>query len=636
MYLDNNNPNNDNNIPTSPENGFSKSDILIRDFSCWISNLAKYWYIIAICVVLLGCILFCYRFFFIPKVYTSSCSLMRHDVYDLRRSDLPKEYNPFRLNDILLMVKSYKNLHETAKRLNLKFNQNAMFNTFAVTPEKKSNYFVIRAVSRTPEQAAKLANTLAQVFIDDYKNAISRTLLSSIDDRKRNIARLKNEISELKRRSNDIYLDILTKRVDDLAQRMKKIPPEVVKYSETYSSGAQQLTEAKFALENLRQKYTEKNPRVQNQILLVKHLEDEARKKQETQGKVVTGPNPEYLDLQSQLNLAKAELNEANNALKSNSDIMLGINNELLSVFSPQMNSYREQINVKNSDLSSEENSLKNLNDFLNGSYLDISIQEEAKIPNSPLPRKVMLFTFVGVMAGGIIGFFIVMAIEAFNLTIRSRTDIEQALHINYLGNIPIFSTDNRAEYYSALQEAVSAGKNFLKDAQRPLIVLVAPINDPDGTTSHLYQEIFEILYVKENLNYKFIRNLEEHELGDKSQHLINDVIYGISDELPTPDAAGALYFNLNDLAFVSPPTTTQLNNFRKIMSNFDIIIWEVFDPQKHWQLFLELYDFANIFVLPAKYRQTSKLEVAKLLERILPARLPKFFAMIYDSDKQK
>ena len=43
MYLDNNNPNNDNNIPTSAENGFSKSDILIRDFSCWISNLAKYW-----------------------------------------------------------------------------------------------------------------------------------------------------------------------------------------------------------------------------------------------------------------------------------------------------------------------------------------------------------------------------------------------------------------------------------------------------------------------------------------------------------------------------------------------------------------------------------------------------------------
>ncbi|MEG2076542.1 MAG: hypothetical protein RRY34_08570, partial [Victivallaceae bacterium] len=496
MYLDNNNQNNDNNIPTSPNDSFSKSDILVRDFSCWITNLKKYWYIIAVCVIAMSGTLFCYRFFFVPKVYTSSCSLIRHDVYDLRRSDLPKEYSPFRINDILLMVKSYKNLHETAKRLNLKFNQNAMFNSFEVVPEKKSNYFVIRAVSRTPEQAAKLANTLSLVFIDDYKNAISRTLRSSIDDHKRNIARLKNEISELKRRSNDIYLDILIKRADDLEQRMEKVPAEIVKYSETYSSGDQQLAEAKFTLETLRQKYTEKNPMVQNQILLVKHLEDEARKTQETQGKVVTGPNQEYLDLQMKLNLAKAELNEAKAALKDNSDLMLGINNDLLSVFSPQMNSYREQLNAKSDDLTAEESSLKNLNDFLNGSYLDVSIQEEAKIPSSSLPRKVMLFTFVGVVVGGIIGFFIVMAIEAFNLTIRSKVDIVRALHINYLGNIPLFSSNDRAEYYSALQEAVSAGKLFLADASRPLIVLVAPVSSSVESAQHLYQEIFDILYV--------------------------------------------------------------------------------------------------------------------------------------------
>ena len=144
---------------------------------------------------------------------------------------------------------------------------------------------------------------------------------------------------------------------------------------------------------------------------------------------------------------------------------------------------------------------------------------------------------------------------------------------------------------------------------------------------------MLEILTVKENLSYKIIRNISEEELAGKSKFLINDLLYGLEDALPEARDVQDLYFKLDDLAFLAPPSAQQLARLRNLMSRYDVVFWECFPPEKHWQMFADLFDFSDMLVIPVRYNKSSKLYVARTIGKLRGQR-DKIFALLYDVKK--
>ncbi len=619
---------------------FSKADIFLRDISCWYEAVLHRWWMILVLAVLFASAAFVYRFFCIPKSFSSSCALIRQEVADVRHSDLPINYSPIQVSVMFNMIRGSICLQETARRLNLNYNHEQMFNITSVQrAEKNSNYFFISAVAGEPQLAADIANTLAAVFIEEYKKMIRVNIEDSFNSSARNLSALKAELDNLQIRLAELYLSALRKRVVDTEIQLANTPQEVVVYSEKSSAGDKTLSEAKLSLEKMLQSYTEKNPMVVKQRLLIDQLEQEAKKNNEVTTRVVSGRNQEYVAISLELSRLKAELAAAERMLQNNEDISsLRLNFELLKALTPQMNTLRDQIDRKKEQLIKQESIHKTLTHFLERSYSDVVIHEAAKPPDVAMPRKVTIFTIAGGIFGMMCAFGVILILEFFNLSIRSRTDLDKALHVGVLGEIPEFEVEHRADYYSSLQEVVNNGKTFFaaEEFSNPGVkfILVSPeVDAADAFKAGIYGELLEILTVKENLSYKIIRNISEEELAGKSKFLINDLLYGLEDALPETEERQDLYFKLDDLAFLAPPSPQQMFRLRNLMSRYDVVFWECFPPEKHWQMFADLFDFSDMLVIPVRYNKSSKLYVARTIGKLRGQR-DKIFALLYDVKK--
>lgn len=636
MYLDTNQPDENRESVRSREMEDPKfTDLFRRDLSAWTWAPIKYSWLIVLFAFLSGSVFFTWRYYVIEKTYVSSCSLMRQEITDVRYSDLPLSYTPFSMDVIFNSILGHNCLRETARRLNLHLTHDQVFSLVSVRKaEKRSNYFFISAIGKTSKQSSELANTLAEVFLDEYKKMIRTSMEEPYRSSEKNLKTLIEEQNALQMRLNMLYLDSLKRRVGDLTERVAETPPEVVTHSEQSSAGDKQLMEARMELERLRQMYTDKNPMVEKQQLLVDKLQREYSKHdKEVLTKVIKGRNPEYVMLSTELSRMKAELESVEKALSGNGEgiASLRIGGDLYNVFTPQMNTIIGQIEMKKDQINKQEAATKKLLSFMNRSYSDISIREPAMPPKNAMPRKVMVYTLVGIVMGAGFGLALGLFFELINLSVRGKVDITEGLHLNYIGEIPILSSDARASYYSSIQEVVSNAKKLLPmERKSPAFIMLAKA-DHLPFDEVAFHDLLDVLYVKENLTYKVIRNLPEGAISDKSAFLINDVLYGLEDVLPKANEGQPFYFNLNELAFLSPPTAERMARFSSLMSQYQIVIWESFPPADHWQLFTEFADFADLIVIPMEYGKTSKQAVFRIVGRMGKARLPKIAGVLYN-----
>lgn len=73
-----------------------------------------------------------------------------------------------------------------------------------------------------------------------------------------------------------------------------------------------------------------------------------------------------------------------------------------------------------------------------------IQVIDRAELPEIPIkPNKIMNISIAGVL-GLMIGIFVVLLMQFLNQTIKSPKDVEQYLHLNTLGEIPVFKGEKR------------------------------------------------------------------------------------------------------------------------------------------------------------------------------------------------
>ena len=630
-----------------------------RDIWCWVGAIQRRWWLFTIFPLLFATITFFIRSMTTSNVYVANCGLIRQEITDTRSGVLPPGYVNVQRSIIMNLFKSRAVLEETIKRLSLPYTAEQLYNNITINAEKKSDYYFVSASSKDPTIAAALANTLSDVFIEEYKKLIRRNLEDLNDSYVRTQNELEKQLAEqdetLKKLSaennltsieNDIAfnnqrllqvedqltraastLDSTKQALNELQGELANTPEEVVTSREKSSVAEDELRHAESLLKIYEQQFAKRNPLLIQQREIVRKMRADLEKEQDAEEagenelstRIFVSLNPTYTQIQIAIASKRAEITSLTNDIKLNNEIavQLRARRELLASLHPSIRQLEADLRQTKDHINNTKMQIVTIHNFLDRSFSDISIQELAKTPNVPLGRKRGVWAVIGFILGSFVALSIILGCEFFNLTIRSNVDIEQALKLKMLGMIPALEQPYRANYYSALQTMISNGEQFLSNASpaNPLLVVFAPNRRAD-LDEKAKVEFCETLKIRLGYKYVIVSSLTEEEFSSKETPLlINDYLYQFTDEAPKPGKDHTVYFKLDDLSFISPLADDQIQRIKTAYKNVSIIVWDLFDFELHRQLFAEIARNADLTIIPMKYAQTSKLTIYRNLQ---------------------
>ena len=630
-----------------------------RDIWCWVGAIQRRWWLFTIFPLLFATITFFIRSMTTSNVYVANCGLIRQEITDTRSGVLPPGYVNVQRSIIMNLFKSRAVLEETIKRLSLPYTAEQLYNNITINAEKKSDYYFVSASSKDPTIAAALANTLSDVFIEEYKKLIRRNLEDLNDSYVRTQNELEKQLAEqdetLKKLSaennltsieNDIAfnnqrllqvedqltraastLDSTKQALNELQGELANTPEEVVTSREKSSVAEDELRHAESLLKIYEQQFAKRNPLLIQQREIVRKMRADLEKEQDAEEagenelstRIFVSLNPTYTQIQIAIASKRAEITSLTNDIKLNNEIavQLRARRELLASLHPSIRQLEADLRQTKDHINNTKMQIVTIHNFLDRSFSDISIQELAKTPNVPLGRKRGVWAVIGFILGSFVALSIILGCEFFNLTIRSNVDIEQALKLKMLGMIPALEQPYRANYYSALQTMISNGEQFLSNASpaNPLLVVFAPNRRAD-LDEKAKVEFCETLKIRLGYKYVIVSSLTEDEFSSKETPLlINDYLYQFTDEAPKPGKDHTVYFKLDDLSFISPLADDQIQRIKTAYKNVSIIVWDLFDFELHRQLFAEIARNADLTIIPMKYAQTSKLTIYRNLQ---------------------
>ena len=152
-------------------------ELFKRNLTAWPLALLHGWWLIVLCAIVLGFSFFLFRYLTAPKLYETTCTLVRQELVDVRNSGLPPGLTKVQTNTILNMIRSRGTLMTAARRLELDIPYESMFGMVSIKQAaKNSDYFYIMATTGDPKMSVRVANMIAQVFLDEYKKMLDRTI----------------------------------------------------------------------------------------------------------------------------------------------------------------------------------------------------------------------------------------------------------------------------------------------------------------------------------------------------------------------------------------------------------------------------------------------------------------------------
>ena len=311
------------------------------------------------------------------KRETAVAVLIRQTPADPRSGILPPGYVNVQRSIIMNLFKSRAVLEETARRLSLPCTAEQLYYNIFVSSDKNAERFYVTALSKDPQLAANLANTLSDVFVDEYKKLIRRNLedlndsyVKTQNEQERQLAELDEKLKRINAENNlssidnDIAFnnqrllqveDQLTRAnstlestkqaLYELQGELANTPEEIVSLREKSASVEDVLAREESILHSYEQIYAKNNPILIQQRDLVRRLradlEKAAQEEEDSENdinrKVVVSRNPAYTQIQVAIAARRAEISALTNEIKLNNEIavQLRARRELLARVQP-------------------------------------------------------------------------------------------------------------------------------------------------------------------------------------------------------------------------------------------------------------------------------------------------------------
>ena len=639
--------------------------LLRRDIRLWGLALYKKWVWIVLVPPLAGGLIFLAVTLFCGRVFEANTTLLRVERDYQKIEGAVDAFKPLSNEVVVDMIRSRNNILEVCRRLsgsNVSFHD--VYDHTTITRKKsRDNLFVISARAADPKTAAELADAIAGVFLEDYKNTQKSKHVESYNNYRRNQEELKLDIEnrerELKKQMEDFGGISLTEalercssqiralearqlddrataqaaesKLEELRKQLAATPPTIRTVSETYDEDKMEIQRKEMELAGLRMQYTDDNPIVQKAAMTLKVLKERAAVNGASQkpSKVIQGVNPTYRFIEADIVRAQSEFTAAGHNISTIGESLQVLRNQEAKIVRliPAYGQMVAILKQKKELLGELEKSCHMQNLAANSPFCDISIYEHAAQPTQGIARRRLVLSLGGLILAFLGTAGTVLGKEALNLRVRSGDDFEAGLGVPCIGAVCELASDNRSEYYAQLQMLVDHIRDL---AEKPEAMVAMVSYDSRKEAEAFVDKCNDVLMLKD---IDTLRISVCSELPEKSaRYLVNDYLYGLAAAPPEPDAGRTLYFKLDEMSFFTPPEPERLRMMRGELKKYDIVVWTIGKPEEDRRLFEIICESCGDVIFAARFDCESKLKISADIRALRQGgREPAVSGLLYD-----
>ncbi len=605
--------------------------------------------------LLTGSVAFFYVAYYKQKVWVSRCMLFRDPNPTRIEGQTLSQHDPLDTKVIIEMIRTRHNMREVISRLKLQSSINALYGQTEVQmAEDNESMINIYAVSVNPHEAADIANTLAEVFVNEYIRMQNSSLQTTYDSYIRSRLDIQNKLHELENEQqkylkshnvisistetegkfnqlNELEIKMLqakmqetalTIKIRNIKENLKTMDPEIRLSYEVSRTDDTELERKRTELYQLQQKFTNENPRIKKIKSEISYLEQRAssvKPMNRTPEKVTYGVSQVKTSMEEMLMRAETELNGikeniaqydvAIEKLKADLGYLSNVENEYLNI-SRNISLKRDMLLEINKIISTLEFNLK-------ARVSDIVIMERAEPPMTPSVKRRRVTVVIGAAAGFFLALGLILMSELIDFTIKSRFDLDSILRIKVLGCLPNLNQVNLQIFYSAVQVIYKRIFEMTEDSENPALISFGDVESQTGK-SFFIKKCIDVFNPQEK-RILYITTVEEIS-PNLRKYVINDYIY--KDEDIDPNLAlennNRLYFLLDDYTYIAPADKHMIRRFvNKYTDVYDFIFWELFSFSKNEQLFVTISEASALTAIVTRFRKSGKFSLLKCINSL-------------------
>jgi capsular polysaccharide biosynthesis protein len=590
--------------------------------------------------------------------FVAKTTLIRYSKNITRNSPIPYLYQDLSLNTIMQYVRMRENLEEIINRLNLQVTPQQLFGAISVERGSRSDILVISAAHSSRDVAVDIANTTAEVFIENYNQILNsatkdiydyyvnqrKELLQQLEkdqqvieafQKKNNLVSIEAEISRKQDLLKQLELDRLnTKRqidanksiLGDLNERLNNLEDDIIPVGYTIKNTIEsQIKKKKNELSMLLEQYTPEHPKVkqlQAEIEILQQKLEEAKTNRKNKDFVADeisyAKDPTRQQLQLDKNKYEYELRAYSQNLKQFDQQIEDIQKELEYLSRKQKEFYQlnraEELTKNQLDMT--ENRIMDIKMAMESNVSDFEVLEYAIPPEDTVGtgRKVIVLSAGIITFFGLLFFFLIRAL--LDNTVKSEYDFKEILDIKLLGEIPNKEEADPLYYHSQMQLVFGQFMNSLP-SKKPQIVSFGNDKAETGKT-YLIKEFIELL-TSQGKRVLWIESIFEKD-EEISDFIINKPLYNgekidkhninmITEKLHKS------YFLCDDDIFRKVLDKQEIKIFLSQLSEYDVIIWELFEVHYYMQLFTTIASCTDLLVFVARFADSGRDGLSNAIE---------------------
>jgi capsular polysaccharide biosynthesis protein len=532
---------------------------------------------------------------------------------------------------------------------------------------------MVTAIGSTPKEAADIANAMGDAFINSYNRIMNYSsdkvfqyYQSQRDSMTREISKAEDEFSAFRAKEGivsyeqelGLKLEKLSQielgleesymtqkenqtKIADLKERLASMPDQV-KVTETYRKQEAALKrDLQLKLDELRQKYTEENPKV---IEIREQLNtiEKGQKERGTRGVVdeeTYGEN--FIKRTFQISLSTLENDQL--ALK---DKILEYQKTIqkyrmnLDQMTEKQKGYfdvQQKVSLKRELLKTIETRMQEAKMARDANVGDLQVVEYSEIPKTPEPSRRKLMTLAVFMAVLLLGLLVTAGMVILNPAIKTCADIKSIQGLKCLGLLPDSTKVSEQEYMLKVQSVIYKLDLESNLIPRPVITF-SGLDGGEGKSTFIQK------YIELKLKaQKKILLIESVNAAAKvaQTSAMNDFLFS-RNENPMPPAPVAiqpgldkLYLRLTDDFYNHYLTPERWKLLLKTCQDYDCVLVELFNIPANMQIYYTVIASADENVLFAKYMQTSRSALTRTIEEMRQKREIELWGLItfYDID---
>lgn len=586
----------------------------------------------------------------VKPVYKANCRIIRMQKNISTPTDMPYLYNAFDINTILETAGTKRIVNNIIDELGLDgFENDDIARIINIQRGNRSNVLNFSAQSEDPEFAVELANALGREFIKNntylqnssadsvfaYYNNQRAITMKKIVDLEKELQIFRNEFNiismdfekeqlfkklnllEVKKIETQMTLKEMNIKINDINQKVSVLPPDVELSRSYQESDASKLARLKNDLIEVRAKYTDINPKVINIKDEISKLEkkiSDPNYMKEPPSIVNWGPNNTIEVLSIEKSRYEGELLAAKSNLLNITQKINSIRSELKDYnnISGRHIEITRQIDLQHDLLRIIEGRIAESKMALETNTSDFRIFEPATIPKYPISMSKKVILLALAMVFGFIFSLFFVGKELMDFRIKSTLDYEQYINIPLIGVIPAEEGADPNKFYANIQLILDNIYEITDKADKTPVISIGSVV-PETGKSFFINEMTRL--VSKNNKILLIECVDELTFDiedyDINTSLNENVMFKIQHETNNIDKC---YFWLSEQIFKRMYTYEDFLKLYEKVSDYDYIIWELFESKFNTQLFKAIARSSSMTILLERFRHTPKIDEYNLV----------------------